>query len=245
MKVINITILIQVAILIFSFIQFMRIKKVKEIKLHCHGKKSFQDIYGMNARYLCFHIIFVYFAVWIKFASQDPKTMFFVMGWYWVIATRIFVIIMSTIIVAISLYMTTEIKHFSPYDGIGMQLRNLDSDEDKKSAYRFYLNEAIIGLLVDITLLIQNFYINAIVGVAVLVIGIFLYYFGMADVLQHDNYNSLDYKERYKKMKWSDKFFITNIISYYKDKKYHDKAVNILHENTSNIKKGFYYIFKI
>jgi hypothetical protein len=57
--------------------------------------------------------------------------------------------------IAISLYMTTEIKHLSPDDGIGKQIRNLENNSDRRKASRFYLKEVIVGLLVDLTLLIQ------------------------------------------------------------------------------------------
>jgi len=51
--------------------------------------------------------------------------------------------------------MTTEIKHLSPDDGIGKQIRNLENNSDRRKASRFYLKEVIVGLLVDLTLLIQ------------------------------------------------------------------------------------------
>ena len=66
----------------------------------------------------------------------------------------------------------------------------------------------------------------------------------MGDVLQHENYNSEEYKERYKKMKWSDKLYINNIITFFRDKEYHNKAIGTLQENTSNIKKGVKNIFR-
>lgn len=245
MLLINITVVMQIILALFSLVKFLRLKKIKDTKLYYHGKKSFQDIYRMNATYLWPNIFVIYFAAIVSDICNSPDIILTVMDWYWIISVWIVVTLMVTIMVAISLYMTTEIKHLSSHDGIGQQIATIEDKKTRNAARRFYISEVVVGFFVDITLLIQTFYIHIIVGVEFIIIAIFLYYFGMADVLQHEDYNSPEYKAKYKKMKWLDKFFITNIICFYRNEEYHDKAINVLHDNTSNIKKGIKSIFKI
>ncbi len=155
MTIINTTVIIQIILAIFSLIQFIKIKKISGNKLYYHGKKTFQDIYKMNAIYLWPNILFLYIAILFDKASKMPDVILSISDWVIVIGTKILVIITLTIMIAISLYMTTEIKHLSPDDGIGKQIRNLENNSDRRKASRFYLKEVIVGLLVDLTLLIQ------------------------------------------------------------------------------------------
>ena len=244
MTVINTTAIVQIILAVFSLIQFIKIKKISGNILYCHEKKSFQDIYKTNAIWWWFNILCLYIAILFDYASKMPDVILSISDWVIVIGTKIIVIAMSITTVAISLYMATEIKHLSPNDGIGKQISNLESDSYKRKACRFYLTEAIVGLLFDFTLLIQTFYLHIIVGIAVLFLNIFFYYFGMADILQHENYNSLEYKAKYKKMKCIDKWFISNFINFFTNKDYHKKSASVLHENTSNIKEGVMYVFR-
>ncbi len=244
MKIFKITVVVQVILAVFCLIKYCTLKKIEETKLYYHGKKSFDDIYKMNAKYLWANILICYWGAILRDICKKSNIMLTLMDWWVIIGTWIFLTLILIIMIAISLYMITEIKHLSPDDGIGYQITLMKEKKSIVKARSFYITETIIGLIIEITLLIQSFYIHMVVGIECILFGIFFYYFGMGDVLQHENYNSEEYKERYKKMKWSDKLYINNIITFFRDKEYHNKAIGTLQENTSNIKKGVKNIFR-
>ncbi len=244
MIIINITVLIQVILTVFSIYKWMTLKKIQDEIMYWHEKKSFQDIYRMNVFCLIANIIIIYFGAIISNICREQGTILTTMHWYWLWGTRIFALVMMVMVSAISVYMTTEIKHISPDDGIGFQIADIEDKKTRIKAKRFYITEAIVGMLVIITTFIQLLYLHIFLGIAFILIVMLLYFGGMADVLQHENYNSPEYKERYKKMKWANRYFFTNIFSLFSDREYRNKACNALLENTSNIKKGVKNIFK-
>jgi hypothetical protein len=93
MTIINTTVIIQIILAIFSLIQFIKIKKISGNKLYYHGKKSFQDIYKMNAIYLRPNILFLYIAILFDKASKMPDVILSISDWVIVIGTKILVII--------------------------------------------------------------------------------------------------------------------------------------------------------
>ena len=236
MRLINITIIIQIFILVICIKEYLKLKKIKDKNLYYHQKQSFDDAYRGNALFLLCNIIYTYFTSNILFDSYG-----LIMGiMVWILGP-----VIEIAVTFVSLYMATEIKHLSPNDGIGRQLLDFKNKKVKKSADRFYLEEVIVGMLSCITLLIQSACIHPINSIIIIFVGIFLYYFGMADILQHENYNSPEYVARYKKMKWQERFYITNIVKYYNDKEYHDRALSVFRENNDNIKIGFKNTIKI
>lgn len=243
MLLIHVTVIIQIILALVSLIKYKKLKKIKSINLYCHGRKSFEDIYIMSASYLWFNILFVYGAVLIKWGSRVSNIILKIENWCTIIISFVIAVLILSMTVAISVYMTTELKHFSPDDKVGEDILSIENKQLQKKAYRFYFEEVIIGALLDITVLIQSFYIHPVIGIAVIGVGFFLYYFGMADLLQYDNYNSPGFRDEFRKLKLSDKFFIKNILNYFVDKECHNKANDNIRENTSNIKKGLKYLF--
>lgn len=244
MLVIYITILLQIVIAVTSIYKFVCIKKISDKYLYYHEKKSFQDIYKMNSIYLWFYIVVAYVGAVLSNILKLPDLVVTAYEMYWIFCVWLLVTVMLGVMVAISLYMITEIKHLSPDDGIGMDIVRIEDIKVRNAAKKFYLSESIMGFLISITLIIQAFYIHIIVGIEYILISAFFFYFGMADILQHDNYNAAEYKSEHKRMSLSEKLFISNIIYFIRDKEYHDKSIKNLQENSSNIKKGIKCIFK-
>lgn len=237
MKLLIATVVIQILLMMFSYVQFCRIKKHKEKVLFYHETKSFIDTYSSIVRCTFLNIILVCIASFIKKFCRQEKIAFVSADIYAITSGAIVVFLVLILTMAFALYMTTEIKHLSSDDAIGEKLQKLEIQEQKK-AYRFYVTEVIVGLTLELTLVIQAFCLHVIIGIVFVFGTIFLYFFGMADVLQHDSYNAEGYKVEYKKKPFLDRMYITNIIGFYLDKEYQKKSLNILQENTKNIKKG-------
>lgn len=95
-------------------------------------------------------------------------------------------------------------KTYITYDSIGEKLQN-----DKK-ANIFYIKEFLLGIIILIHCIVQAVYGNMVIGLFIIIYTIFLFYFGMADVLQDDNYNSPDYGYLYKDKKMYENILFPN-----------------------------------
>ncbi len=241
MNVFAITVVIQFFLAILCFIRFLKIYKQKETILYCHERKSFLDTYGGVAKCTIFSIIIVCAALLVKMMCENQLVVLksyevFVIVWLGIVVTMVLILVM-----ALSLYMVTEIKHLSFDDAIGKKIRNLESNE-KKKAYMFYKEEFFIGLSMIVTLQIQAFYLHLVIGGVLFLTTIFLYCFGMADVLQHDNYNAAEYKTDYKRKSLLERMYIKNVIRFSRDTDYRRTAIKVLKDNTKNIKKGAQFL---
>lgn len=223
-----ITLLLQLLIGIIITIEYQKIRNIpQDSLLYGHGVKSLQDTYKVMIK-----LIFMNEAVIILLALLF-NLLYFIFSFF-------VMLIWLPMYISFSLYMITEVKHLSPNDGVNKKIRN----EDIIDAKQFYAKEFFLGLLLTILMILQAFLFSYIIGAVSIVICIFLYVFGMADVLQYSNYNSPNFKDDYKQKDFWDKLFIRNIINFFVKKDYHQQSMNALIDNTKNIKLGMIHIFK-
>lgn len=225
-----------------SWLIDLKLEKITDKKLYFHATKSFKDIYSMNKRYLMYNFIILLCGAVLKFVLEPwmDNSHFIVLACLWCLAVTAVVVL----VVPVSIYMATEIKHLSPEDDIGRQILLSDDVKMKKDAHTFYLREAIMGILTTVTIYMEVFYISPIIGSIIVVVGFFLFFFGMADLLQTEDYNSPEDNRHDMKMEINSLRTIhRNIVNFYKNKEFHDKSVAVLRENISNIKKGIKSFF--
>ena len=199
-----------------------------------HQKKSITDTYSVFCIWIPIHIVFCFFRLFFFLIERKSINLFTLrVIWY------VLLILFLLFIIPILIYMTTEIKHISPYDSIGEKLQN-----DKK-ANIFYIKEFLLGIIILIHCIVQAVYGNMVIGLFIIIYTIFLFYFGMADVLQDDNYNSPDYGYLYKDKKMYEKYFIPQLVQFCLNKEYRYQHVKIANENIDNIKNGMWVLIKI
>lgn len=231
-KVLNILILIcEIFLIIFSTKQYRFVKKQHGKILYEHQRKSLLDAYGIFTKYSLVYIIIVCMAYAMNYFSSP---VFYQM--------LILLQLVAFIVCSITVYMITEIKHISPEDAISIKIQSQNDISYRKEAYYFYIKEFIVGLLFQILILYQLFSFRWILGIFTLMISLFMLYFGMADVLQHDNYNSENYADELKNKDLLDKILVKNVFRFIVKKDYRKVSVTIANEN---IKKGIIFGIKI
>lgn len=224
----------EVILWLIAFKQYRTIINVDTTILFCHQKKSITDTYREFCILIPIHIVLCHFRLFFCLMERQSVNVFlFRAVWY------VLLILFFSLMVPILIYMATEIKHISPYDSIGEKIQS-----DKK-ANIFYIKEFFLGIIVLINCVVQSLYGSMIVGWLIIIYIIFLFYFGMADVLQDTNYNSPDYEYLYKNKKMYEKYFIPQLFQFCINKEYRCQHVEIANENIKNIKNGMRVLGKI
>lgn len=234
-KVFNIVVLVcEIFFIIFSIRQYRFVKKQHSRILYEHQRKSLLDAYGIFTKYSWIYFIIACMA----YVMDDFSGGVFC---YVLILLQC----VAFIVCSITVYMITEIKHISPEDAVSIKIQSHDDISYRKEAYYFYIKECIVGLFFQILILYQLFSFCWILGILTIINSFFVLYFGMADVLQHDNYNSENYADELKNKDLLDKILVKNILSFIVKKDYRKKSVTIANENMKNIKKGIIFAIKI
>lgn len=227
---------ILICLICWTKLFFLKIR-YKSRMLYWHEKKSFLDTYSMTGKYLFLNIITFFLGLLVRHGFGDVL--------YNVIIGDFCVVIGAFIVNVVAIYMITEIKHISPNDGIGKQILQCADPKMKKRAWRFYKQEFFVGCLLAVLLLLEIIMMDKITTAIYLVGTVVVYIFGMADVLQHEGYNSDTYNEEYRKKNILDKLYIINIIRFFRESKYRQSALVVLKENTLNIYIGIRQIFNL
>jgi len=229
MRILLCIFILEIIFIFILLIKYYKLKKVKADKLYCHEKKSMMDTFKMCSIWLFWYVLVILFNFIIESVIKNT---------YLVTTFNIVSFLIVVPVCALAVYLITEIKHISSDDGIWKKIQSINNNNICNNAKKYYKSEFYIGLFLDITLLIHLFFVDKVYGIAYILMNLFFYYFGMADVLQHDGYNSSEYKNKLKKMKLRDKCLVSNLYRYIFDSDYHNKKRNVLKENTINIIKG-------
>lgn len=226
---------------IVSIRRFVLLKRKKQAIMYHHEVKSYLDTYKWlsictGTNFVCWCIILLLVSINNSFTGDLTAKMEIL---YTLFACRIIYLLIMTYSIAFSMYLVTEIKHLSPEDGIGKQ-----NYKDKSiEAWTFFKSGAWIGITILFVSIYQAFRAHIIIGIISIVMFVFLYVFGMGDVLQHDGYNSPEYHTWYKKQNILEQFYVPNIIRFFSNRDYRTKSLNVLSQNTQNILRGFKYSF--
>lgn len=238
MEIVSITCGLQLFGVIICWINYFKVKKIEKQILYYHEKKSFQDIYKMGGMWGILTAVINWCIGLIFYICKEVyKEIVFV------IIEKAFIIAISGMMMAIIVYMITEIKHLSPEDTIGRKIINSNNKELEEKACRFYKSEFGIGMCMGIILLIQLAYVDKLALIIVLVIAVSVYFLGMADMLQYEGYNTLEFAKNYKKKTMLEKIFIPNISKCLQSEEYRKNRKQILFENRCNIRKSLKYIW--
>lgn len=241
MNIISYTSLVQIIMSIIGIVQVRNLEKNPNEVLFCHEKKSHSDSYK-TVQFSAVGIIIVIgtevinqFNEWTDISTIIKMSI--------TLVVYILVAIIILFLTAFYVYMITEVKHLSLEDEIGKKIQKLEAVE-RRNAYLFFKTEVVFGVILLFNLLVQMFCLNFIYGIMLICAGGFVFYFGMADVLQHPNYNSEEYKKEFRKKTFTDKYFINNIMRFFCDEVYRAKSKNVLQTNIKNIRQGFCRLFE-
>lgn len=240
-------------IIIISTIKLISLniyKKKNKLKnqdtLYWHQIKSFTDTFKNNINACLFSItILVVLSVlnYIKKQINIPELGLQTTNeWYLdIISTVIYII--SVIPISIFLYSLSEIKHLSPNDYIGKNIKKLKREDTSKKAKIHYLLTSLCGLLGVLILIIYIIRFNIWLTILTLILSTIVFLLGIGDVLQHKNYNSENYKVEIKIMKFSSKLFLDDIFKIFKDIEKYQYVKTQIAINLRDIRLGFIELF--
>ena len=138
MEIVSITCGLQLFGVIICWINYFKVKKIEKQILYYHEKKSFQDIYKMGGMWGILTAVINWCIGLIFYICKEVyKEIVFV------IIEKAFIIAISGMMMAIIVYMITEIKHLSPEDTIGRKIINSNNKELEEKACRFYKSEFV------------------------------------------------------------------------------------------------------
>jgi hypothetical protein len=230
---------------VISINELKAITKIKEVnnlknesKLYWHPIKSFIDTYNLSLIACIF--IMVICPLYIKFTMFYKNDMLMTKEEYF-IWTVLFVLI-DIIPGFVFSYSFSEIKHLSPQDDIGQKIQKSKDKDKQKKAMKYYKVTSITGILGLIATTLQLLSISVILTLVSLFLYTLVFILGMGDVLQHSNYNDVNYNESRKKMNILDKYYFTEIIQLFKTKKKFKIFYNRLRDNLLNIAIGCKYL---
>lgn len=194
--------------------------------LYCfHGKKSFLDSYGgmrsINKLYM-FLSIPIYLTVFL----------YNFLNIYNAFALSFYVALVYGLDYIYAIYLFTEVKHLSPNDLIG---RKIYDSKNNLDMIRFYRRTSLYGLLWYAVSFFQCFVISHLSPILVFILTIFLLFFGMADVLQHDNYNTTKGSLLFVKSKWYKRIYLDRIMRFCINKNFRNIHYSTFKYNFSNI----------
>ena len=173
----------------------MRLKKEEYGTKHFHEIKSAYDSYKMTAAIAILYVLINTIIFLDTIVDMSLLIQFTPIK----LAVDAYMVVTNTFSIAIALYFITEVKHLSPEDGIGERIHS-EEYEQKKEAKFYFLKEVLVGSVMLISIFITSLHTNAFICITSIFVTAFLFYYGMADVLQRDNYNSPGAKERNKNL---------------------------------------------
>lgn len=232
---------IQIILILSCLFKYISLIKFKGDRLYWHEKKSFTDILFCITMFMIFNIIVMPI---VKGAMMflDNHIKVGIMEYILIVFIILLLFALSGVTMALSIYMISEVKHLSPEDGIGIKI--YEEKTMRSKAAKFYVNEFLLGLVISITMLFQIAIINKFIFLVFTIELIVIFSLGMADVLQHEDYNNKSYTDKYKRMNIEDKLYISNIVRLFKDASYRGKSIKMFKCNIHNIRLGIINIFK-
>lgn len=236
---------------LFSIRGYNKLKRCKDDIVYHHAKNSLiqaKKFLGNYAiRFVIFNVIYIISCCMINYCEISIKQIFLgreddigvsLLGikLLQLILDTIFVFVVEFIFSRI-VYVFTEVKHISPYDGIGrMNIGNFEAN----TFFRYMVIHAgILIVLIEILLI----YINIVFSIMINIINIIIVILGLCDLLQNDNYYKDNYPQERETLPFREKWYINNIYRYFKDIGYRREHSMVLRENLKNIGYGMLNIF--
>ncbi len=234
---IYITFILQFVIAVLSYRKYKELelysKKNNKKCIYFHEIKSFLDAYKymMIGNFSIIVTLILY-----QLIQQTYQSTLLITNSIFIVIAIIF---LQIALGSISWYAFSEIKHISIKDEIGIKCyKKYNSTKDLKKVRKHFLWIHLLGALGGIVSIIQMLMLNYCLGITYTLLIFAINILGLADVLQHRNYNADGYEDELKKMNFLERYYVLNILQLFKDKEYLKSSFERLQMNLSNIFLG-------
>lgn len=220
---------IRITIALIEFIKYYsELKKENKEILYFHEKKSFIDYFRISG--MCNLITSViYIEAFICFPVIFPKLL-----------TKLVLVVVGIVDTSYAIYGATEIKHISPEDDLGRKIHKMSNTKTREDAISFYRTIAVIGICSYLLCICEILIADAVASVITIIISIVIVLLGMADVLQHDKYNSEEGNQLYDSFNIFQKLYLDKIAKFLFDRSYYKEHQTVMKRNLKNIWLGLH-----